>query len=187
MNSLQSSLIITPPSLVSQWIDELVNNAPSLKVLIYDGWCKLKVPINKSDREIKRVASLTKKKKPKTKKAKGKAKAKRKADFDDDDSDSTDDFESVSETKEKVVDWAEYVHQYDVVITTYSVLRSEIWVARPPVDRPRREDADYGTYGQSRSPLVLVKWKRVVMDEVQMVGGGQAASVLHFLCCGSNC
>lgn len=138
----------------------------------------MKVPIDKSDREINRIASLTKKKKPKTKKAKGKGK--RKADFDDDDSDSTDDYEAVSESKDKLVLWADYVHQYDVVITTYSVLRTEIWVARPPPDRPKREDADYGTYRQCRSPLVLVKWKRVVMDEVQMVGGGQAASVLHY-------
>ena len=147
----------------------------------------MKIPINKSDREIKRIASLTKKKKPKTKKPKGKGKAKRKADFDDDDSDSTDDYEGVSESKDKLVVWAEYVHQYDVVITTYSVLRSEIWVARPPPDRPRREDAMYAPSGQLRSPLVLVKWKRVVMDEVQMVGGGQAASVLRYMGCDSKC
>lgn len=75
----------------------------------------------------------------------------------------------------EVLDWCNYVHQFDVVITTYNVLRSEIHVARPPPDRPRREEAIYYTSARLRSPLVMVEWKRVVMDEVQMVGGGQAA------------
>ena len=145
----------------------------------------MKVPIDKSNREIERVAALTSKKKPKAKKGKGKRKA------NEDDGDSGNDYEDGSKAagrinKDEIIDWTEHVHQYDVVITTYSVLRSEIWVARPPPDRPKREDAVYSPY-HSRSPLVLVKWKRVVMDEVQMVGGGQAASVLHFLWCGSKC
>lgn len=75
----------------------------------------------------------------------------------------------------KLLDWCDFAHQFDVVITTYSVLRSEIHVARPGPDRPKREDATYSTSGRLRSPLVMVEWKRVVMDEVQMVGGGSAA------------
>lgn len=71
--------------------------------------------------------------------------------------------------------WCDYVQQFDVVITTYSILRSEIHVARPAPERLRREDASYSSTKVARSPLVMVEWKRVVMDEVQMVGGGQAA------------
>jgi E3 ubiquitin-protein ligase SHPRH len=98
--------------------------------------------------------------------------------------DDSDDYASEADSttpndKKGLVDWAKYAHRYDVVITTYSVLRSEIWVARPPLDRPQREDVMYDQSGRTRSPLVLVKWKRVIMDEVQMVGGGQAASVLN--------
>lgn len=79
----------------------------------------------------------------------------------------------------KLLHWCEYVHQFDVVITTYGVLRSEIHVARPGPDRPRREDSAYSKEGRLRSPLVMVEWKRVVMDEVQMVGGGNAAYVVY--------
>ena len=149
---------MTPPSLVFQWRDELANHAPSLKVLIYDGWTKVAVPIIKSDRERLRLAAMKKKKSQ----AKGK-KAK------------TGNDDSPSSSADSQLEWPAYVHQFDVVITTYSVLRSEIWVARPSLDRPRRETATPTSGGFARSPLVMVKWKRVVMDEVQMVGGGQAA------------
>jgi E3 ubiquitin-protein ligase SHPRH len=73
------------------------------------------------------------------------------------------------------LDWCDYVQQFDVVITTYTILRSEIHVARPAPERLRREDASYSSVKALRSPLVMVEWKRVVMDEVQMVGGGHAA------------
>ena len=163
----QSSLIITPPSLVSQWLDELTNNAPSLKVLVYNGWCKWKDSVARAARALQKKKG---KSKPKKRKGKGKGKA------DAIDSETSDDYETdlKPSCKNNLADWAEYVHQYDVVITTYSVLRSEIWVAKPPLDRSRREDVPYIS-DPSRSPLVLVKWKRVIMDEVQMVGGGQAA------------
>jgi E3 ubiquitin-protein ligase SHPRH len=68
----------------------------------------------------------------------------------------------------KFLKWCDYVHQYDVVITTYSTLRSEVHAARP--GREREGKGDY-----LRSPLIAVEWKRVVMDEVQMVGGGSTA------------
>ena len=73
------------------------------------------------------------------------------------------------------LDWCDYVQQFDVVITTYTILRSEIHVARPAPERLRREEASYSSVKAARSPLVMVEWKRVVMDEVQMVGGGHAA------------
>ena len=159
MSPVQTTLIVTPPSLVFQWRDELANNAPSLKVLIYDGWTKVPVPIVKNDRERLLLAALKGDKQKKKKKSQ--AKGKKAVTGNDDGSSSSADSE---------LEWPDYVHQFDVVITTYSVLRSEIWVARPG-----RETVTPTSGGHARSPLVTVKWKRVVMDEVQMVGGGQAA------------
>jgi E3 ubiquitin-protein ligase SHPRH len=73
----------------------------------------------------------------------------------------------------EILDWCSYVHTFDVVITTYAVLRSDFNVARAAPDRPRREDVVYTNVERPRSPLVMVEWSRVVMDEVQMVGGGK--------------
>ena len=176
---LQTTLIVTPPSLVSQWRDELMNNAPTLKVLIYDGWTKVAVPIVKDDRELQQLGSLRLDEDNLQKKENG-VKGKKRA---SDDSDYTDSSTVAQENtprrsrrrENNQLDWCNHVHQFDVVIITYSVLRSEIWVARPPPDRPKREEAMYTTTARARSPLVMVKWQRVVMDEVQMVGGGQAA------------
>jgi len=39
---MQTSLIVTPPTLAGQWYDELCAHAPSLKVLLYEGWTKIK-------------------------------------------------------------------------------------------------------------------------------------------------
>lgn len=69
--------------------------------------------------------------------------------------------------------WCDFVNQYDVCITTYTTLQQDLGVARPPIQRPRREVATYDTIERDRSPLVMVEWYRVIMDEVQMVGGGK--------------
>src|ERR1700676_4624731 len=53
-NYLQTTLIVTPPSLASQWADELALHSPSLKVFIYEGWSKLQVPITEYDVLIER-------------------------------------------------------------------------------------------------------------------------------------
>lgn len=76
------------------------------------------------------------------------------------------------------LEWCEYVHQFDVVITTYQILRSDFNVARAAPLRPRREDVVYVNVERPRSPLVMVEWNRVIMDEVQMVGGGKTEYVL---------
>ena len=72
-----------------------------------------------------------------------------------------------------MLEWSDFVQQYDVVITTYQVLRSDFNVARAPPVRPRREDVKYVNIERPRSPLVMVEWNRVIMDEVQMVGGAK--------------
>lgn len=82
----------------------------------------------------------------------------------------------------EILDWCSYVHTFDVVITTYAVLRTDFNVARAAPDRPRREDVVYTNVERPRSPLVMVEWNRVVMDEVQMVGGGQTEFV-DFISC----
>lgn len=73
-------------------------------------------------------------------------------------------------------DWPTFAGRFDVILTTYSVLMKELNVARVPVKRPRREIAVYRPL-EERSPLVMVEWQRVLMDEVQQVGGGKAAYV----------
>ena len=75
------------------------------------------------------------------------------------------------ENSDSVTEWPNFVHGYDVVITTYQTLRSDLYVAHAVPKRPRRTKV---VYERPRSPLVMVEWKRVVMDEVQMVGGGKA-------------
>lgn len=173
---------MTPPALASQWKAELARHAPSLKVLVYDGWTKVKVPITKSERELARFAKLEIEAKPKKKVKPVPKKGKKKASpHEDEDLDSNMEGSLSRSDSGEVLEWCDYVHQFDVVITTYPILRTEIHVARPAPDRPRREEAAYSPTGRIRSPLVMVEWKRVVMDEVQMVGGGSAAYVSHLL------
>ena len=73
----------------------------------------------------------------------------------------------------KSFDWPPEAHQYDVIITTYQVLKADLDVARAVPIRPRRENVTYHNVERPRSPLVACEWYRVVMDEVQMVGGGK--------------
>ena len=165
---------MTPPSLAGQWKEEFEKHAPSLNILMYDGWSKVKVPITKRQVDLKQPKNVGQVDAPKPTKTKLKGKAAAvngggmDVDLDGDTSvpDSTDDKNSGS-----VVEWPEFVHGYDVVITTYQALRSDLYVAHPDPKRPRRTAV---VYERPRSPLVMVEWKRVVMDEVQMVGGGKA-------------
>lgn len=68
-------------------------------------------------------------------------------------------------------EWAHFCHQYDVVITTYHVLTHELNVAKGAVSRPRRENVEYGERSLPKSPLIMVEFWRVIMDEVQLSGG----------------
>jgi E3 ubiquitin-protein ligase SHPRH len=165
--------------LASQWIDELAAHAPSLKVLVYEGWAKVQVPINQSQLEEERLSelkiskpkpSIKGKKAPSTSKRRGKSKGKSAMDVDEED--------MTRDSDGRSLEWCEYVHQFDVVITTYQFLRSDFNVARAVPVRPRREDVVYVNVERPRSPLVMVEWNRVIMDEVQMVGGGKTEYVL---------
>ncbi|KAJ7743179.1 SNF2 family N-terminal domain-containing protein [Mycena metata] len=190
VKAVKTTLIVTPPALASQWIDELKLHAPSLKVLIYEGWNKLQVPISAADVEKERIRRLRAVSRGKGKgKGKGVSKrtaAKGKRKYSDDDDESDDDKDDLDEDEAgedvgEIVDWCSYVQGYDVVVTTYQTLKTDVNVARAAPPRPRREDVVYSNVERPRSPLILVEWNRVVMDEVQMVGGGQVEDMVSLI------
>ena len=163
---------MTPPSLAGQWKEEFERHAPSLKILMYDGWSKVKVPITQREVELqKKKQAEAPKIEIKGKKSKGKSKGKAAAAAGDAMDVDSECIPSTTANSKPVMEWPEFVHGYDVVITTYQTLRSDLYVAHPDPDRPRRTAV---VYDRPRSPLVMVEWKRVIMDEVQMVGGGKA-------------
>ncbi len=155
---------------------------------MYDGWQKVPVPISERDVAIEREKRQKQKAKPKAnvkrpgRAAKGKKKAR--ADDVDMDVDGDDDDDSTQtggedEKEEEILNWCAYVNTFDVCITTYNVLQQDLGVARPPPTRPRRAFVKYSTVNRSRSPLIMCEWYRVIMDEVQMVGGGKTECVLR--------
>ncbi|KAH9856240.1 SNF2 family N-terminal domain-containing protein [Lenzites betulinus] len=180
VKEIRTTLIVTPPSLAPQWADELAAHAPGLKVLIYDGWQKVPVPVTEQDIEAAREKLLKRKAKGKARVSKAKRGSKGKgaapSDAMDDEEMPVDDDEDL-----EVQDWCTYVNTFDVCITTYAVLQHDLGVARPPPSRPRRAFVDYGHTARARSPLVQCEWYRVIMDEVQMVGGGKTEEMVSLI------
>lgn len=175
---------MTPPALATQWADEIAAHAPDLKVFIYDGWAKLKVPITEADveaEEAKRRSTAAQKSKQR-----GEANAERSGQYkvnplQGDDiimgetaSGAAHDPDGDSDS---ILDWPSYINQFDVCITTYNILRSDIFIARAPPERPRRRDVEYKILRRPRSPLVMCEWYRVIMDEVQMMRTGMSEFV----------
>ncbi|KAK0216540.1 SNF2 family N-terminal domain-containing protein [Armillaria nabsnona] len=156
VKAIKTTLIVTPPALASQWIDELATHAPTLKVLEYDGWSKVPVPINATQLEEERARRA---------KTNQKRSKKRQA----------------PELMDDIIDWCTWVNTFDVVVTTYNVLKTDFNVARAAPVRPRRTDVVYSNVERPRSPLVMCEWHRVVMDEVQMVGGGKTEDMVSYI------
>ncbi|KDQ50603.1 hypothetical protein JAAARDRAFT_580714 [Jaapia argillacea MUCL 33604] len=198
VKEIKTTLIVTPPALAAQWVDELARHAPTLKVLVYDGWSKLNIPITEDDvdEERERRRKLAKKGKAKAKaktngksrtaRSKGKARVDKREDSDsDEDSMDVDDEDHPSgkedAIEEDILDWCSFVHTFDICITTYPVLQSELGVARAPPIRPRRDVAVYSNVERPRSPVVMCEWYRVMMDEVQMVGGGKTEEMVGLI------
>ncbi|KAJ6591817.1 SNF2 family N-terminal domain-containing protein [Mycena vulgaris] len=184
VKAVKTTLIVTPPALASQWVDELKLHAPSLKVHVYEDWTKVTVPITASEVEKQRARRLRAASKGKGKSKAGKkkkAKGKKKYSSDSDDSDDDDLDEEDEEDVEDVLDWPSFVQGFDVVITTYQTLKRDLNVARAAPKRPRREDVVYSNVERPRSPLILVEWNRVVMDEVQMAGGGHVEDMVSLI------
>ena len=155
----------------------------------------MKVPISEADLEAARREQQTKQRKSKSKAARDAAIAKGKRikrptkrgprstikieDSDNSDIEMVDSPATGSSVQDDdgLVDWCTYVSGYDVVITTYNILQQDLGVARPPPVRPRRSNVQYSNLERSRSPLIMCEWYRVIMDEVQMAGGGKTEYV----------
>lgn len=120
-----STLIITPPHILSQWKSELATHAPDLSVIHYTGMASA----SRAEKEQFTVNELV---------------------------------------------------QYDVVLTTYNVLAKEIHFATDPPERSRRFEKQHHA---RKSPLVLINWWRVCLDEAQMVESGvsKAAKVAQMI------
>ena len=185
---------MTPNSLAQQWADELRTHAPGLSVFVYEGHAKLKVPITESELAValEERAKAVKKAKArdhrallaaaKSKKATSSSKTtvrrRKRKDKQETESMETNIGEGGSApVEQELLDWCNYINTFDVCITTYNVLQQDLGIARPPPDRPRRTIATYINVERSRSPLVMCEWYRVIMDEVQMVGGGKTEYV----------
>lgn len=149
---------MTPAALAQQWADEFRMHAPSVKVYIYEGWRKVPVPI---------TAKVLREERERSHNNRVRRKRKREEDGEDEPMDPDDDY--------GVLDWPAFIHGHEVCITTYTVLQRDLTVAYAPIKRPRREVAmeKYAEDNRPRSPLILVEWNRVIMDEVQMVGTGK--------------
>ncbi|KAF9261015.1 hypothetical protein L218DRAFT_981084 [Marasmius fiardii PR-910] len=190
VKAIKSTLIVTPQALQSQWIDELKVHAPHLKVHMYCGWSKVNVPVTSTQiqQERERMAQVkrkTEKKaaRPATKaeavaKIKGKGKGRVR---DEENKDPGPPEQNVDVANDEVMDWYTYAHSFDVVITTYNVLQSDLNVARVPPKRPRRDGVTYANIERQRSPLVMCEWYRVIMDEVQMAGGGKIEDMVSLI------
>ncbi|KAK4219515.1 putative ATP-dependent helicase IRC20 [Rhypophila decipiens] len=106
-----ATLIVTPATLLDQWLSELDRHAPALSVMYYPGFKK---------------ATKTR------------------------------------DEEELVLEMA----RHDVVITTYDVLRAEVWLT---TDEPSRAMRNAKRYERPKCPLVQLSWWRVCIDEAQMV------------------
>lgn len=83
-------------------------------------------------------------------------------------------------SKESEKDVVDALLRYDVVLTTYHVLSKEIhWAGAAPERKLRHAQ----TYERRRSPLVMISWWRVCLDEAQMIESGvsQAAIVARLI------
>ncbi|KAK8846764.1 hypothetical protein IAR55_005852 [Kwoniella newhampshirensis] len=183
VTEVATTLIVTPPSLLKQWVSEMQRHAPSLRICVYEGWkslqrgvekqraARLKAQGVKAQAEKKRKnAQFRNQTRKKYAKSKGGDRIKQESDNEDDD--------DVIATQASVVEeegtlqvtqrqFVEYVRAHDVVITTYG---QDLKVATPAPPRSRRSTAKYQPNERPRSPLVMVEWWRVIMDEVQLHG-----------------
>jgi E3 ubiquitin-protein ligase SHPRH len=70
---------------------------------------------------------------------------------------------------------------YDIVLTTYSTLREELYHVETNEERLRR--LRFGKkYRPLPTPLIGVEWHRLVLDEAQMVGEGTTKAAMMAAC-----
>ncbi|CDZ97679.1 DEAD box-containing helicase-like transcription factor/DNA repair protein [Phaffia rhodozyma] len=154
----KATLIVAPQTLVKQWKNEIKSLAPQLKVFVYTGYKNLPFEVT-TNAYIKELQSRKSKTIASSQNEEG---------------------NDVAQGENR---WWLFLEEgdYDVVITTYAVLKADLEVAVHHAARPRRNQATYSDTPKSRSPLVMVEWWRVVMDEVQMQGDGKAAEMVSLL------
>lgn len=195
-----TTLIVTPQSLLNQWVSEMKLHAPSLRVCIYPGWADLIKQVEKRRRatlseRTKAAAKNLKRQRVKfrnetrRKYAKGAHGVKVEIESEDEDFMETeseeDEEEFIPTPKSEDVDslldltqqaFLEYIRGFDIVITTYQTLSTDLNVADPAPRRSRRSTANYRLNERPRSPLIMVEWWRVIMDEVQLQGDSSTSA-----------
>nr|XP_019047438.1 E3 ubiquitin-protein ligase SHPRH [Kwoniella bestiolae CBS 10118]OCF26368.1 E3 ubiquitin-protein ligase SHPRH [Kwoniella bestiolae CBS 10118] len=185
VTEVATTLIVTPPSLLKQWVSEMQRHAPTLRVCVYEGWKSLQKGVEKQRAARMKVVEVEKKRKAvafrdqtRSKYAKSNASRRVKVENDRDPIEIDDDDEVKPELQEEEEgtlqvtqrQFVEYVRAHDVVVTTYQDLQQDLKVALPAPPRSRRSTANYRPNERPRSPLVMVEWWRVIMDEVQLAG-----------------
>lgn len=65
----------------------------------------------------------------------------------------------------------------ECVLTLRRTLENDLKVARQPKQRSRRGNVEYGDNTKFRSPLVMVEWWRIAMDEVSLYRPPQPVDV----------
>jgi E3 ubiquitin-protein ligase SHPRH len=123
-------LIVTPPSLLKQWVAEMATHAPSLRVCVYTGWKGLLASVEKrgaKDAKARNQSALAKRKKVNDRQrantvrkyqrgTSGRVKVEIE-DEGDSDEDEIEGGESLPVRTQRL--FVEYVLAHDVVITTY--------------------------------------------------------------------
>lgn len=139
----QATLVVTPPSLLKQWVTEMRRHAPGLRICVYEGWRPLlrgieaRREVARRDLRLKREAAAKRKREAarvqtvrKYAKGAGGARIKREGssengeviEIEDDEVDGGrggDELGDASLTEITERAFIEYVRGHDVVITTY--------------------------------------------------------------------